>query len=442
MTLTVSTSPVRPASALGTRSANPQAAADFAARLDQAAVPRTGSDRSADARSGDSDSSVADSAVPEVISDKRSEVGVTASEQMSPVPAAVSPATSSFAWPSLASGLSPVQGVATATAAGTLGQLETVDLSVASVAASTAAYGAVDAVPGSAGSSTAGVSTDAPASTRSAQPLPSESAANLAAAGTVTAATASGDASVDTSVIAAGTVSARGQTSTTGAAAGAAATAAQPQSAVASAIVATNSQAAAPTDLLVRPTGSAQVEAVRILRIDDAVPTASASAVVAGVATGTPAAAPLTGAGPAASAVPNVPVPLATQVAKPLFTLSGVKPGEHVLTINVTPENLGPLTVRAHVTGDNIRVELFAPTDVAREALRAILPDLRRDLSGSGLNAQLDLSSQNSAGDARAQADRDQRPPPGLRDGPGDEPPPRLPRSFLSNSSSTIDVMA
>ncbi len=42
-----------------------------------------------------------------------------------------------------------------------------------------------------------------------------------------------------------------------------------------------------------------------------------------------------------------------------------------------------------------MRVELFAPTDAGRDALRAILPDLRRDLSSTGLTGTLDLSSQN-----------------------------------------------
>lgn len=203
------------------------------------------------------------------------------------------------------------------------------------------------------------------------------------------------------------------------------------------------------TEFLVRPTGSAKAEAVTVVQADSASSTANGAASALPVAAAATPAAPVAAAAPLASAAPVMPVPLMTQVAKPLFTLSGVKPGEHVLTINVTPDNLGPLTVRAHVTGDNIRVELFAPTDLARDALRAILPDLRRDLAGGGVNAQLDLSSQSQASDARAdaQAGRQQRPPPGIRDGPGggpsDDPPsPTSPRRFLSHSSSTIDVMA
>jgi flagellar hook-length control protein FliK len=63
------------------------------------------------------------------------------------------------------------------------------------------------------------------------------------------------------------------------------------------------------------------------------------------------------------------------------------------MTISVTPDNLGPVIVRAQVSSAGIRVELFAPNDAGREALRTILPDLRRDLAGGGLNSNLSLSS-------------------------------------------------
>jgi flagellar hook-length control protein FliK len=66
-----------------------------------------------------------------------------------------------------------------------------------------------------------------------------------------------------------------------------------------------------------------------------------------------------------------------------------------VMTVHVTPDTLGPVTVRAHVGTEGVRVELFAPTDTGRDALRSILSDLRRDLSGSGLSGTLDLSSEN-----------------------------------------------
>ncbi|TFB52065.1 flagellar hook-length control protein FliK, partial [Cryobacterium tagatosivorans] len=146
------------------------------------------------------------------------------------------------------------------------------------------------------------------------------------------------------------------------------------------------------------------------------------------------------------------PAPLATQIAGPLFTLAGARSGEHVLTINVAPDNLGPVTVRAHITGDNIRVELFAPTELGRDALRAMLPDLRRDLAGSGLNAQLNLSSGNQPGDqsgdpsadrgafGRDRAEHDAREETGRRRAAAAAE--RTAPSALAATSSTIDVMA
>lgn len=69
------------------------------------------------------------------------------------------------------------------------------------------------------------------------------------------------------------------------------------------------------------------------------------------------------------------------------------------MTLSVTPENLGPVTVRAHIGTEGVRVELFAPNDAGREALRAILQDLRRDLAAAGLGTGLDLSARNNPHD-------------------------------------------
>ena len=102
-----------------------------------------------------------------------------------------------------------------------------------------------------------------------------------------------------------------------------------------------------------------------------------------------------------ASAAPVAPTPAANapafaeQLAKPLFTLATGPTGDHIVTVKVTPDNLGPVTVRAHVGSEGMRVELFAPNDAGREAIRSILPDLRRDLAGQGVTANLDLSSQS-----------------------------------------------
>ena len=105
--------------------------------------------------------------------------------------------------------------------------------------------------------------------------------------------------------------------------------------------------------------------------------------------------APVSAAAPVAAAAPVQAPPLAAQVSGPLVRLASAANGEHVVTITVTPDNLGPVTVRAHVSGEGMRVELFAPNDAGRDALRSILSDLKRDLSGAGVSANLDLSGQN-----------------------------------------------
>ncbi|MFJ4043149.1 flagellar hook-length control protein FliK, partial [Paenarthrobacter sp. NPDC089989] len=90
--------------------------------------------------------------------------------------------------------------------------------------------------------------------------------------------------------------------------------------------------------------------------------------------------------------------PLNHQLAQPLFELASAKPGEHVMTLRVSPEDLGPLTVRAHIDHAGVRIELFAAGDAGREAVRHVLPELRRGLEDAG--ATLNLSSQDSPQDS------------------------------------------
>jgi flagellar hook-length control protein FliK len=84
---------------------------------------------------------------------------------------------------------------------------------------------------------------------------------------------------------------------------------------------------------------------------------------------------------------------LTSQLSVPLTSLAGARPGEHLITVRVTPEDLGPVTVRAHISATEVRIDLVSPTDAGREALRAVLTDLKRDLAATGLNANLNLSS-------------------------------------------------
>jgi hypothetical protein len=65
--------------------------------------------------------------------------------------------------------------------------------------------------------------------------------------------------------------------------------------------------------------------------------------------------------------------------------------GTHQLTILLNPEELGPVSVTATVKGDQLSVQLTGATDVGRDALRAALPQLERDLRDGGF-ATLNLN--------------------------------------------------
>ncbi|QOD05757.1 flagellar hook-length control protein FliK [Pseudarthrobacter sp. BIM B-2242] len=97
----------------------------------------------------------------------------------------------------------------------------------------------------------------------------------------------------------------------------------------------------------------------------------------------------------AAPATTDLPVPrgYTAQLARPLFTIAAAGPGQHTITVEVNPQNLGPVTVQAHSGADGIRIEMFAATSDGRDALRQALPELKKDLAGAGINASLDLSS-------------------------------------------------
>ena len=102
----------------------------------------------------------------------------------------------------------------------------------------------------------------------------------------------------------------------------------------------------------------------------------SAAAQVSAPQTTTPDAAPS-----AAAAAPAARSSLAPQVTAPVLSLVGRGEGDHTLTLRVTPDELGPVTVKAHITGGSIAIELASGSAAGRDALRALLVDLRRDLA-------------------------------------------------------------
>ncbi|UYY82198.1 flagellar hook-length control protein FliK [Arthrobacter sp. YA7-1] len=198
-----------------------------------------------------------------------------------------------------------------------------------------------------------------------------------------------------------------------------------------------------------------QQEPQRILGQDN--PAAPALALPAGIPAGIPVvvqpASPLQEAPSAAPAgmaplTPQAdPAKLVPQVSGPLFSLASAAPGAHVMTLKLSPEDLGPLTVRAHIDGSGVRIELFAPGEAGREAVRSVLPELRRGLGESGFGASLDLSEHNAPADAGAGGSdpRDRRPAdsPAFPRGSDGEPV-RLPRTAVvppRSSTSSLDIL-
>ncbi|MFN3865162.1 MAG: flagellar hook-length control protein FliK [Demequina sp.] len=97
-------------------------------------------------------------------------------------------------------------------------------------------------------------------------------------------------------------------------------------------------------------------------------------------------------AAPAAQSTPASPA-LAPQLAPQFAHLRQLPHGEHVLTVTVNPEHFGPVKVVVHITADGASVQLLSPTEAGREALRAALADLRRDLAATGMDAELELGA-------------------------------------------------
>jgi hypothetical protein len=141
------------------------------------------------------------------------------------------------------------------------------------------------------------------------------------------------------------------------------------------------------------------------------------------------------------------PAKLLPQVSGPLFSLASAAPGAHVMTLKLSPEDLGPLTVRAHIDGSGVRIELFAPGEAGREAVRSVLPELRRGLGEAGFGASLDLSEHNAPADAGAGGSdpRDRRPADSSAFPRGsDGEPVRLPRTAVvlpRSSTSSLDIL-
>lgn len=119
----------------------------------------------------------------------------------------------------------------------------------------------------------------------------------------------------------------------------------------------------------------------------------------------TPAAAPAATASPIATA-PSTPVNPSAPTFAPNLTqqvfdllqhhlgrLRNVGLGVHQLRLAIKPEAFGPVRVAVHFQADGaVQMQLLAANEAAREQLRQVLGEIRRDLASTGLQAQLDLA--------------------------------------------------
>jgi len=99
--------------------------------------------------------------------------------------------------------------------------------------------------------------------------------------------------------------------------------------------------------------------------------------------------------------------PLQQQLARPMIRLASAENGAHTLVVRVAPDDLGPVTIQAHISDAGVKIELFAPNDAGREAIKQILPELRRDLTSTAANGSVSVSDQNApSADERARQPR------------------------------------
>jgi hypothetical protein len=61
--------------------------------------------------------------------------------------------------------------------------------------------------------------------------------------------------------------------------------------------------------------------------------------------------------------------------------------GTHHMTIDITPEELGPVRLTVALRDGQLHVLLAGSSEISREAMRAALPDLRKLVEGAGITA-------------------------------------------------------
>ena len=110
---------------------------------------------------------------------------------------------------------------------------------------------------------------------------------------------------------------------------------------------------------------------------------------------------------PAAAATPvRGDAPVAAQLGRQLAVLRNAPDGSQTMTVVITPESLGTVTVSVTVTGGKLDLTLHGAHEAGRHALTEALPELRRDLESAGLTFDrlaVDTASRDGGTSPRSQ---------------------------------------
>jgi flagellar hook-length control protein FliK len=77
---------------------------------------------------------------------------------------------------------------------------------------------------------------------------------------------------------------------------------------------------------------------------------------------------------------------VAAQLAPQLAVLRNAPDGSQTMTVVLTPDSLGEVTVQVTITDGTLDLVLRGGSEHGRHALTDALPELRRELEGSGLS--------------------------------------------------------
>ncbi|NHC16230.1 flagellar hook-length control protein FliK, partial [Motilibacter deserti] len=120
---------------------------------------------------------------------------------------------------------------------------------------------------------------------------------------------------------------------------------------------------------------------------------------------------------PSAPAAPERPqahapahTPVASQVSTHVAGLMNGPDGVHRMVMQLHPADLGQVQIIAELRDGRVHLQLTGGTEAGREALKAALPDLKRDLADAGLSTgSLEVGSDGPGSFARGREGAQQR---------------------------------